>query len=82
MKDVKLLVWLSQLGLSALLPPAACVLLSLWLKNQFSWGNWVVVVGAVVGIIAGVRGFLAILKTADTMQPREKDPPVYFNEHD
>ena len=82
MKDVKMLVWLSQLGLSALTPPAACILLSVWLKKQFSWGDWVVIVGAVVGLITGARGFFAILKTADQMQNNKKDPPpVSFNEH-
>ena len=82
MKDVKLLVWMSQLGLSTLLPPAVCILLSVWLKNQFSWGNWVVIAGLVIGVITGVRGFISILKTADRLQDDKKDPPpVSFNEH-
>lgn len=77
-----MLVWISQLGLSTLLPPGACILLSVWLKRQFSWGNWVVILGAVVGLIAGARGFWYILKTADQMQQEKKDPPpVSFNEH-
>jgi hypothetical protein len=81
-KDVKMLVWLSQLGMSTLLPPAACILLSVWLKSRFGWGDWVVIVGAVVGVIAGARGFFSILKTADTLQTDKKDPPpVSFNEH-
>lgn len=82
MKDIKMITWLSQLGLSTLLPPAACILLSVWLKKQFSWGDWVVIVGAVLGLIAGIRGFFAVLKTADAMQKGKKDPPpVSFNEH-
>ncbi len=82
MKDVKLLVWLSQLGLSTLLPPAVCILLSVWLQKQFSLGIWIVIVGAVLGLIAGARGFFSILKTADQMQDQKEDPPpVSFNEH-
>ena len=78
-----MLVWLSQLGMSTLLPPAVCILLSVWLKKQFSWGNWVVVLGAAVGIVAGAKGFFSILKTANDMQADSKDPPpVSFNEHD
>jgi hypothetical protein len=83
MKDVKLLVWLSQLGLSTLLPPAACILLSVWLQKQLLWGDWVIVLGAVIGIVAGARGFFSILKTAQSLQKDKKDPPpVSFNEHD
>ena len=82
MKDVKLLVWLSQLGLSTLLPPAVCILLSVWLQKRFSLGIWIVIVGAVLGLIAGARGFFSILKTADQMQDQKEDPPpVSFNEH-
>ena len=83
MKDVKLMVWLSQLGLSTLLPPAACILLSVWLQKQLLWGDWVIVLGAVIGIVAGARGFFSILKTAQSLQKDKKDPPpVSFNEHD
>lgn len=82
MKDVKMLVWLSQLGLSALMPPAVCILLAVWLKKQFSLGDWVVIVCVVAGVYAGIKGFLAILKTADQLQNDKKDPPpVSFNEH-
>ena len=83
MKDAKLLIWLSQLGMSTLLPPAVCILFSVWLKNQFAWGNWVLILGAILGIVAGARGFFSILKAADLLQKKEKDPPpVSFNEHD
>ena len=51
MKDVTLIVWLTQLGLSVSLPMCGFVLLAVWLKNQFSWGNWVIFAGIGIGLI-------------------------------
>ena len=82
MKDAKMLVWLSQLGLSALMPPAGCILFSVWLQKQYSWGNWIVILGVILGVICGVQGFISTLKAADKLQKKKEDPPVSFNEHE
>ena len=54
MKDLKLLVWMTQLGLSTALPLAGFVFLALWLRNTFSLGNWVLWVGIIIGVIAAI----------------------------
>ena len=51
MKNLKLLVWLSQLGFSVAFPLAGFILLGVWLHKRFSLGVWVIVVCAVVGLI-------------------------------
>lgn len=40
-KDIGMLAWVTQLGLSVAFPLAGFVLLAVWLKNRFGWGNWV-----------------------------------------
>ncbi len=85
MKDLSLLVLISQLGLTAALPLVGFVLLSLWLRDSCGWGPWVVPVGAVLGLITAMDGFLQLLKTmARLSKDKKKDapPPVSFNDHD
>lgn len=84
MKNLKLLVWLSQLGFSVAFPLAGFILLGVWLHKRFSLGVWVIVVCAVVGLICAISGFHNALQTMDRMaaDETEKKPPVSFNEHE
>ena len=84
MKDLSLLVWLTQLGLSVALPPVGFILLAIWLRNQLGWGIWVIWVAVVLGLYCAVTGFLSSLKTLKRMTDGQKKdpPPVSFNEHD
>lgn len=83
MKNLRLLVWLTQLGLSVALPPLGLVLLSVWLRDSFGWGNWVIWAGVVLGIIFALDGLRISLKTMEKMSAEEtdKEPPVSFNDH-
>ena len=83
MKDLSLLVWLTQLGLSVVLPLAGCVVLALWLRDSCGWGNWVIWVGVGLGIVCAIDGFLVSLKAMDRLSGNKKKdpPPVSFNDH-
>lgn len=85
MKDLKLLVWLTQLGLSTALPLAGFILLALWLRNSCNWGDWVIWVGIFLGTIMAIDGFRTSIKAMDAMSKSKKPadpPPVSFNDHD
>ena len=84
MRDLTLLVWLTQLGLSVALPPAGFILLALWLRNSCGWGSWVLWVGIVLGIIGAIDGLRTSLKAMSRIAKSKKkdDPPaVSFNDH-
>ena len=83
MKDLSLLVWLTQLGLSVALPPAAFIFLAVWLNRSFGWGQWVIWVGIAVGFICAIQGFRDSLKLLERLSAgKDKDDPgVSFNEH-
>ena len=49
MKNINLLVWLTQLGLSVCVPLAVFVLIGVWLHQRFGWGNWVIYAGLALG---------------------------------
>ena len=84
MKDLTLLVWLTQLGLSVAFPLAGFILLAVWLRSSFGWGDWVIWVGLILGLTGAVNGFRHSLKAMELQSRGKKKndpPPVVFNEH-
>lgn len=83
MKNINLLVWLTQLGISVAVPPAVFILVGVWLRNRFSLGSWVVIVAVIVGVVCAIDGLRTSLKAMERMaKDKEKeDPPVSFNDH-
>lgn len=86
MKDLGLLIWLTQLGISVAAPPVGFILLSVWLHNDCGWGEWVIWVGVVIGLLCGIQGLLDSLRTMDKYVKRNKKqdapPPLCFNDHE
>ena len=85
MKDLSLLVWLTQLGLSVAFPLAGFILLALWLQNSFGWGQWTLWAGIVLGGICAIDGFRSSIKAMTQLSKNKKEqeePPVSFNDHD
>lgn len=84
MKDAKLLIWLTQLGLSVAVPLGGFIALGVWLHRQHQWGSWVVVAGVILGLLCAVDGLYTSLKAAARMGENKKKevPPVSFNEHE
>ena len=85
MKDLTLLVWLTQLGLSVALPLAGFILLALWLRDTCGWGDWVLWIGIGLGLIGAIDGLRISLKALSQLTKRRKEdtpPPLSFNDHD
>ena len=85
MKDLPLLVWLTQLGLSVAAPLAGFVLLAVWLRNRWGWSDWVIWAGIALGAVLAIDGLRHSLKQMSRLSKDRKDPqppPVSFNEHD
>lgn len=84
MKNLGLLVWLTQLGLSVAMPLGGFVLLAVWLRQRFDWGPWVVILGLVLGIVGAIDGLRSSLKDMERMAKDDKKekPPLSFNDHE
>ena len=83
MKNITLLTWLTQLGLSVAVPILGFVFLGVWLQRQFSLGTWVVVIATLLGVMIAADGVRRVLKQLDRIAGgKKKDPPVSFNEHE
>lgn len=82
MKNVNLLIWLTQLGLSVAIPLAVFLGGALWLYRVRGWGSWIVWAGLLVGVSSAVSGFRQSLRAMEQMSREKKDPPpISFNEH-
>ena len=85
MKNLNLIIWLTQLGYSVVAPLAIFILGALWLRNRFDLGNWVIWVGIVLGFYSAISGFRQSLKIIDRLgrddKPEDGPPPVSFNDH-
>ena len=85
MKDLTLLAWITQLGLSVSLPLAGFILLALWLRDSCGWGGWVLWVGILLGFAGAIDGLRISLKALSQITKRKKEdtpPPLSFNDHD
>lgn len=85
MKNLNMIVWLTQLGLSVAFPLAGFVLLALWLRDKFNLGVWILIAGIFVGLICAIDGLRSSLKIMERLARNKSDqepPPVSFNDHD
>lgn len=73
MNDLKMLIWLTQLGLSVAVPLGGFIMLGLWLHSSLGWGSWTVWSSIVLGIGNAVSGFRNSLKM---MQQLSDSPPI------
>lgn len=83
MKELHLLVWLTQLGFSVAFPLAGFVLLGVWLHTDRGWGIWVFWVCLVLGFICAVVGFRDSLRAMQLLSADKKkeEHPTAFNDH-
>lgn len=85
MKDLTLLVWLTQLGISVAVPLCVFVGAALWLQNKFALGSWIVIVGVVLGMAIAIHEFYRMMKLLDRVgnkKKEEKTSTVFFNDHE
>ena len=85
MKDINLLIWLAQSGISVAVPLAGFILLSVRLHNSHGWGSWVIIVGIILGILSAASGLHSSLQhlSKSSKGNNEGDQNViFFNKHD
>lgn len=91
MKELTLLTWLTQLGLSVAVPLAGFIMLAVWLQGKYQLGKWVLVLGIVLGFYCAIHNGIQSLKTLNQLQQKwrakkeaNKKPSeaVFYNDHD
>lgn len=82
LKDVSLLVFLSQLGLGVALPLGGFVVLGVWLRRWLDLGVWIVLVFTALGALMAIQGFINTLKTMNRMAKKPEEDVLSYNEHE
>ena len=84
MKDLRMLVWLTQVGISVAAPLVVFLLIALWLRAQFGLGAWCILAAQALGMICALSGLRQTLMLMEQMHKKNhQDPPAVpgFNEH-
>lgn len=58
------LVMIAQLGLNMAVPLFLCVIAAAFIQRKFGAGSWVIVVGAVLGVVLAFNQFSYFVKNA------------------
>lgn len=88
MKELNMLMWITQLGMGVAMPLVGFIWLGIWLKNRFSLGAWCVILFCVIGLITAFDGLKVSLKTMERLDKSKKKNKkkeitgVSFNDHD
>lgn len=84
MKNISLLVWLTQLGLSVVVPLLGFIWLGVWLNSRFDWGVWVIIACVILGLIFAIDGLRYCLRVmAQSAKTEQEDTTgISYNEHD
>ena len=85
MKTLTMLLWVTQFGLSIMVPPCLLLLAAVWLQQRFGWGMWIVAVMGILGVLISVgtarANWRAMRKEAENAVG-SKTPPIGFNNHE
>lgn len=63
-RAMKAFSYITQLGLSVIAPIIICTVVSVWIKNRFDLGNFVVIAGIIIGIGSGFVSMYNFYKIA------------------
>lgn len=84
MREWNLLIWLPQFGISIVFPLIGFIMLAVWLREHWGWGEWVIWVGILFGLITaavGVRDTIRAMNLIGKKKESNDPPPVSFNDH-
>lgn len=73
MKNLSLIIWLTQLGLSVALPLAGFIFTAVWLRQRYGLGVWVLIVGIILGLAGAVDGLRTSLKAMERLARKDEE---------
>ena len=63
----------TQFGISTITPMLLCIFAALWLKNRFELGDWVVLVGVLLGVGSGFMSMMKMIRQMSELSRKEDD---------
>ncbi|MGN1098284.1 MAG: AtpZ/AtpI family protein [Clostridia bacterium] len=65
------LAMITQFGISVITPVLLCTLGAVWLRNKFGLGDFVVILGILIGIGAGIMTMIKMIRQMSDMAKKE-----------
>ena len=81
-KALEDLIWLTQLGLTMLLPLVMCLGGCWWAVNRWGWPVWLYLPAILLGLAAGAQNFWQFAKGRIRRAKKEDSGRVGFNTHE
>lgn len=63
----------TQFGISTITPMLLCIFVALWLQNRFGLGDWVVLVGVLMGVGSGFMSMMKMIRQMSELSRKEDD---------
>jgi uncharacterized membrane protein len=73
MKNLNMIIWLTQLGYSVAFPLAGFTLAAVWLRQRFQLGVWVLLLGIGIGLVLAIDGFRVSMKAMEQMAKNNRE---------
>ena len=67
------LAMITQFGISTITPMLLCIFVALWLKNRFALGDWVVLIGVIMGIGSGFLSMMKMIRQMSELSKKEDE---------
>ena len=64
---------ITQFGISTITPMLLCIFVALWLKSRFGLGDWVVLVGVLMGVGSGFMSMMKMIRQMSELSRKEDD---------
>ena len=67
------LTMISQFGISTIAPMLLCIFAAIWLKNRFGLGDYVVLIGIILGIGSGFMSMIKMIRQMSELSKKEDE---------
>ena len=64
---------ITQFGISTITPMLLCIFVAVWLQSRFGLGDWVVLVGVLMGVGSGFMSMMKMIRQMSELSRKEDD---------
>ena len=84
MKQLRKLLWLTQMRITLNTPPLLCIFLAHLAQSKWGWGGWIMAVAIVSGLAASACSAVSFLHYCKRMAEKETkgEKPIAYNDHE
>ncbi|MCH5188495.1 MAG: AtpZ/AtpI family protein [Oscillospiraceae bacterium] len=63
----------TQFGISTITPMLLCIFAALWLQSRFGLGDWVMLVGVLMGVGSGFMSMMKMIRQMSELSRKEDE---------